>query len=243
MTSGGGTPTVKTSSPRQTQYAFRNIDLAAREARRLRPFYPEALADHEGQKLHGIFNPDSWNGGAPNNGPVGLNPLVNNNINVNGFDTDMSDAQNNPICLTPQSSLSYNNSSSNTSYSPPKVQDEDSSTNQTTAMPPITNAANTFTSFSTPSSNQMYTAQRSSSGSDHTTGPMNTGNSQAFATNAQALNDVGRGDLWKSMQGWDLGSSPGPLQGMTSGGEWEKMMSSMGQDMGWGMTPGADETS
>lgn len=224
---------MRLESPRQSQYAFRNIDLAAREARRVRPFYPDA--EHQQQKLHGIFNIDSWNGGATNNGPIGLNPLVNNNINVNGFDTEMSDAQNNSNGLTPQSNFSYNHSSSNTSYSP-----EDSSTTQATTMPPIAGPMNGYTAFPPPS-DQMFTAPTSSNGTGSAKSPV-TNNSQAFRNNSQPLNGVGQEDLFKNMQNWDMGASPGPLQGMTPGGEWDKMMDSMGPNMGWGMTPGGERT-
>ena len=62
--------------------------------------------------------------------PVGMNPLINNNIaNANGFDTDMGNhtgtSRNNSTGLSPQSSHGTYQSSSNTSYSPPQVQDED----------------------------------------------------------------------------------------------------------------------
>ena len=224
--------TIRLESPRQTQYAFRNIDLAAREARRHRAMFPEV----EPEPLHGIFNADSWNGGGAANGPVGLNPLINNNINVNGFDTEMSDAQNNSSGLTPQSHFSYNPASSNTSYSPPNLQEDDPNTTQATSMPVIAGTMNGYMAF-TPPSNDMF-AQNADNGPGIAKAPLQS-NTQAFGNNAQPLKQE---DLFKNMQGWDMGNSPGPVPGMSPGGEWDKMMDSIGQGMNWGMTPGAERT-
>lgn len=228
--------TFTTDSPRQSQYAFNNMDLAARESRRIRPFYVDA--EHPPLPLHGIFSAGgSWNDGI--SFPVGLDQF-NNGITGNGFDTEMSDQQNNSTGLTPQSSLSYNHSSSNTSYSPPDIQDEDASTTQAKANPPITGAMTGFTSFSPPSDNR-YSGQGSGSGSGAGNGNVMSpgiGNNQAFVGNEQPLGGPGQEDHFKNM-GWDVGSggTPGPMTGLTPGREWEKMMDSMGQGMGWGMTP------
>jgi len=229
-------PTFGTESPRQSQYAFRNIDLAARESRRVRPFYPGS--DHPPQQLHGIFSVgEPWNDGTKF--PIGVNPLVDNGINENGFDTEMSDQQNNSTGLTPQSSFSYNQSSSNTSYSPRNIQVEDTSTTQATANPPVAGAMTGYTSFSPPSDN-MYFGQRSGSGSGSGNGSVmspGNGNNQAFVGNGQPGNGPEQDDPFKNM-GWDLGSGGTP--GMTPGGEWEKMIDSMDQGMGWGMTPSSE---
>lgn len=233
-------PTFRTESPRQTQYAFRSIDLAAREARQMRPLYPEG--DQSSQKLHGIFSVgNSWDDG--NTFPSGLNPLANNGIGGNGFDTEMSDQQYSSTGLTPQSGSSYNHSSSNTSYSPPNIQDEDASTNQAGANPPKSGTINGYSSFS-PSSNNMYSGQYPSSGSGSGSGSVmspgiGTTNNQPFVSNGQQLNGTQQDTQFKNT-GWDIGGgdTPGPIPGMTPGGEWDKMMESVGQGMGWGMTPG-----
>ena len=239
------TTTIRTESPRQSQYAFRNIDLAAREARRIRPFYPETAQKSE--QLHGIFSAESWSAGS-HNGPGNLNSLMNNNygsnINMNGLDTEMSDAQNQAMGLTPQSSYSYNHSSSNTEYSPPNLQDEDPAATKAASNPPVTGPPNGYTSFS-PSSEHLYPPQIPGSGSGNPTSPMMNNNQQAFGANnnVQGLNGAGgQDDMWKNIQGWDManGGTPGSLQGMTPNGEWEKMMETMGQGLGWGMTPGAE---
>ena len=226
------TPTLRAKSPRQTQYAFRNIDLAAREARRVRPFYPDA--DHPPQQLHGIFNADSWTGGAANNGPVGLNPMANNNINMNGWDTEMSDAQNNSTGLTPQSNFSYNNSSSNTSYSPPNVQDEDSSPNQATTVPMMASAMNAYAGFSPPSDNLFAAARSAGSSTGNPSSSPAISNPQAFHNNSQTFNGGRPEDIFKNMQGWDKVDSHGQMPGMTPGGDWDKMMDSINQNLGWG---------
>ena len=223
------TPTITADSPRQTQYAYRNIDLVAREARSVRSLFPEA--GQPPSQLHGIFNADSWTGGATNSGPTGLNPLINNNINVNGFDTDMSDGQNASTGLTPQSSYSYNQSSSNTSYSPPMLQDEDPGTSQATGPIPG------YAAFP-PSSENVYNGQQNSN-SASTRSPMND-DFQAYGNNnnSQLPNrprHQQQTDPFKNMQSWEkLSSSPGPFQGMSPGEGWEKMMSTLNENMGFG---------
>ena len=271
----GEAPTLRAESPRQTQYAYSNIDLVARDARNVRPFNPKGF--HDPVQLHGIFNADSWNGEGAVNAPMGLNPLINNNISINGFDTEMSDAQGNSSGLTPQSNYSYNHSSSNTSYSPPNVQDEDPATTIAPNMPSMDSTIDGYaTRYGAPGSHLFdstsdnlrapspalnnsspRTYANHKAPGDHIFNPasnksnsaspsMNnnhniTTNSQAFTNNnAQAMNGVAQDDMFKNMQNWDMGGSPGPLPGMTPGGEWEKMMDSMGQSMGWGMTPGGE---
>ncbi|KAL6717872.1 hypothetical protein ACLMJK_003957 [Lecanora helva] len=235
------TPTLRAESPRQTQYAYRNIDLVARENSNLRPYHPENL--HDAIQLHGIFNADSWSGASTTNGPIGINPLINNNITVNGFDTEMSDVQNSSTGLTPQSNYSYNHSSSNTSYSPQTAPDDDLTSTKAPPMPSMPSTTNgypnQYTNFSSPSAQQNATNNPTNNPSN--TAAPNNPNPQAFANNnnnnsnvqAQAaMNGMSPEDLFKNMQSWDMGASPGPLPGMTPGGEWEKMMDSMGQSMG-----------
>ena len=224
--------TVRLESPRQTQYAYRNIDLAAREARSARPFFP----DVEPQPLHGIFNADSWNGGGSQDASIGLNPSIN--INISGFDTEMLDAQNSSTGFTPQSGFSYHQASSNTSYSPPNLQDDDTGVLQASTMAPVAGTMDRYPAFSSSSSNMF--AQNPGNG--EIAGSPMVNNAQAFAGDAHSLGGVKEGDLFKNMQGWDIGSSSEPLQGMTPGGEWEKMMNTIGQGMGWGMTPNTERT-
>lgn len=226
--------TFETNTARPSQYAFNNIDLAARESRRVRPFYPDA--DLPPQTLHGIFS----TGNAWNDFPVALSPLVNNGINENGFDTEMSDQQNNSTGLTPQSSLSYNHSSSNTSNSPPNIQDEEASTTQAKGNTPIAGAMTGYPAFPPPPDIRYSGQGINGSGSANGMSP-SVGNNPAFVGNRQRLGGFEKDDQFKHM-GWDIGSggTPGPISGMTPGGEWEKMMDSMGQGMGWGMTPSSE---
>jgi len=234
--------TFRTNLPRQSQYAFNNIDLAARDSRPMQSFYPEP--SRSPLSLHGILSAGgSWNNEADFS--MGFDPLVNNGVYGNGFDTEMSDQQNNSTGLTPQSSLSYNNSSSNTSYSPPNMQDEDATTTQAKANSPIPGGMTGFTPFSPPSNN-VYSGQGSGggggSGNVGTTMSPSLANNQAFASNRQPLSGPGQDDPFKNMS-WDMGSggTPGTMSGMTPGREWEKMMDSMGQAMGWGTTPGSEK--
>ena len=230
------TPTLSSDSPRQTQYAYRSIDLVAREARRVRPFNPDA--ELPPSQLHGLFNADSWTGGANNNGPIGLNPLVNNNISVNGFDTDMSDAQNTSTGLTPQSNYSYNQSSSDTSYSP--TQDEDPGISQPTVAPPISGRMNGYNAF-TPATDNMFAAQNPNNTNATTRSPVSN-NVQAYGNNSQIPSTARQNDPFGNMASWEKVSSPGPMQGMTPGEDWEKMMNTINQNLGWGMAPGSGMT-
>lgn len=179
------------------------MELNARYSHTLHPYFPE---DHngpntlEGAMLGNTLGPTgAWTANESvfqnnDNMPVGLNPIINNNINANGFDTDMSDRTNpsrhNSSGLSPSTSNSAYPSSSNTSYSPPGVVDDDS----------LTSAA---------------TQQQA----------------QSISTTME--------ESFKVPPGWDMGSGTGTtpgLTGMTPGGEWEKMMQSMGWE-GTGMTP------
>lgn len=119
---------IRSESPRQSQYALDNLQLNSRDSRPSNPYFPE---DHPSmpQRLEGIFPgvPQAW-------GKIdGLNPIINNNIApaAAGFDADMSD-QSHPSRHDSQG-LTPHTTSSNTSYSPPQGQDDD----------PLTSAAAT----------------------------------------------------------------------------------------------------
>ena len=108
------TPSIRSESPRQTQYAFRNIELQARESRQV-PSYETLQASQPGRR---------WTTQPSREAPVGVNPIFNNNVSI--FDVDMTDTSNssfgNSAGVTPQSTTTYQ--SNNTSYSPPIVEDE-----------------------------------------------------------------------------------------------------------------------
>lgn len=144
----------------QTSYALGNIQLNARENASTYPYTP-GDAIPEPQAIHGILPGRMTWGWSSNesvlqgnehdlNIPVGMNPIINNNIaNNNAFETDVSDqtpiSRHNSTGLTPQSSNSAYQSSSNTSYSPPTVLEEDdpltSATGVSSAAQPSISAA------------------------------------------------------------------------------------------------------
>ena len=211
---------IRSESPRQSQYALNNLQLNSRDARPTNPYFPE---DHPSmpQGLEGILPgvpqpQNAWgkiDGLMPAkenpNAPVGMNPIINNNIATAaaGFDTDMSD-QSHPSRhgsqgLTPQSSHGAHTTSSNTSYSPPQVQDDD----------PLTSAAATAA------------VQQ-----------------QARGPSTMSMFE----DAFQVPPGWDMsgngtayagtGSTPG-FSGMTPGStDWENLMQNMNWE-GMGMTP------
>ena len=161
------------------------------------------------QGLPGVFPKDDWNnnfnGVFPKddrnnsfNGesaPIGMNPIINNNIDINPFDTDMSDMTNhsNSTGLTPASS-NTNQSGPNSTYSPPQVEDDDSETQR--------NQPQTHSSF------MSYDPR----------------NPPKFAGAPNDPRFVPH-DPFKPAIGWDsnAGTTPG-FSGMTPGGEWEKLM-------------------
>ena len=205
-------PTVRTEDPRQTKYAYQGIDLAAREPYQKTSWFPDQ--DGPVNMLKGIFPGGPYTGYPEPNGPNGLNPPNNNHSNNNSSgDTEMSDQANHSTGVTPQSSASYNHSSSNTSYSPPQVQDEDPSNGRAASMPPIAGVPNYYTTRSPPA-DMMFAAPLP----NHAKSPGNT--------NPQD-------DRFKLPSGWDLGvgNTPGGsgLTGMTPEGGWDKMM----EEMNW----------
>ena len=212
-------PTAITESPRQTQYAFRSIDLAARSlgnTRQKRPYFPEYVIR---PAAPAVFPGESLSEDATYGGPIGMSTLINNNINSSGFDTEMSDQTNQSTGLTPQSTNSFNHSSSNTSYSPPQVQDEDSSTSQAAQMPSMAGVNNHYTGFTPPSDN-IFVRQ----------GSTNSAMSPSNVSNQE--------DPFKMPPGWDLGvgATPGNsgLTGNTPDGGWEKLMEGMSGNWGSG---------
>ena len=140
-------PSLQSDPGRPGPYAFNSVELNARYSHTLHPYFPE---DHQGPySLEGMVLGDTrgasgvWldTGGTSQgnkNMPVGMDPIVNNNINSNVFDTAMSDrsgpSRNHSTDLSPQSSTSTYQSSSNTSYSPPTAQNEESMTSTSTAQ-------------------------------------------------------------------------------------------------------------
>lgn len=207
-------PTIRSESPRQTQYAYRNIELAALNSGRSsnpRPFFSER--DLPPSEFRNIFPGDGWTGGMESNGIPSVMPSGNSNITMYGFDTEMTDNQIHSTGLTPNSNNSYNHSSSNTSYSLPNVQEDEPASalqqpvQQPVSMPPIAGVMNAYTAFSPPSNN-MYAAPSNSSNNDSSSGSsrspnmtngqifgsnaeMNSSNGQAFAPNANMSNNTG----------------------------------------------------
>lgn len=202
-------------SPRQTQYAYRPIDLAARGSRQHQQFFPENVPNQQ----------QAWGEQVGSNGPTGGNPILNNNIHVNGFDQEMSDnssSSRGPSSgLTPQSMGT--NSTSNTTYSPPQVQDEDTSmAPNPSSMPPISGPNTYYASFN-PGDNLF--ARQASTGSTKSPDPSGVNAMQQ--------------DPFKVPPEWEINSSATPsFSGMSPDGGWEKMMQSMsGWDGSTGMTP------
>lgn len=100
--------------------------------------------------------------------PTGFNSAINSDFNASGLFTAMSGQANHSSRLTSQSTASYNPISSNPSYRPPQMQNEDPTTTQATtrlaSMPPIAGAHNSFTAFSPPT-DHMFADSTSGSGS------------------------------------------------------------------------------
>ena len=168
-----------------------------------------------GHDLRGMFPVGSWGNNFSNDGaPIGMNPIVNNNINVNPFDADMSDAANqsssNSTGLTPASSNTYH-SATNSTYSPPHVEDDQSGTTQVQSQ--NKNAYSTYL----PSDVSLFPG----------THVLNA-NSAKSPDNKSATS--GQEDPFKVPPGWEIntGSTPG-FSGMTPDGGWDKLM----QDGGW----------
>ena len=207
-----GSSSIRSESPRQTQYALGNIQLQAMESQ-TGSFNPQT--DMSGTELRGIFPHGTWSNAFNNDGaPIGMNPIINNSINVNPFDTDMSDAANqsssNSNGLTPASTNTYH-SNSNSTYSPPQVEDENTGTMR--VQPKTQSAFSTYV----PSDGPLFPGTHVLN-ADSTKSPGNNS-----ATNGQE-------DPFKMPAGWDVntGTTPGFL-GMTPDGGWEKLM----QDGGW----------
>ena len=209
-------PSARVESPPQQQFAFRNIDQSTQNGGR-RAYFPENIT--QPSSLTNIYAQDSWTANFTNNEPIGLNPVINGNMNMNNFDTEMSDQANNSNStgLTPGSSGSYNHSSSHPSISPPS---EDQETTQTTSMPIMSGTYTSYTSVYTPPADNRYNAQPPVSG---------PGTTNARSPGNGIVNE--QGDPFKMPAGWDvgLGATPGGLSGMTPEGGWDKMMESWNQ--------------
>ena len=132
-------PSIRSDEHRQTQYAMSNIQLNARDAATTFPYNSGDIIP-EPQGIQGILPGKAHWGWSSNestlqaandlNTPIGLNPIINNNIaSMNTFEADMSDqtgpSRHNSTGLTPRSTNSIYQTSSNTSYSPPAINEED----------------------------------------------------------------------------------------------------------------------
>ena len=217
-----GSPSTRVESPRQQQYAFRNIEQSNQSGGRSAAYFPENVS--QPANLGNIYAPDNWTPNFATNEPIGLNPVINGNMNLNNFDTEMSDQANHSTStgLTPGSSGSYNHSSSNPSFTPPG---EDQVTNQsqaTSSMPTRSSTYTSYTSVYTPPADNMYQTG-SGLGSANVKSPVNGGIGNVNEQN----------DPFKMPAGWDIpgpGATPGGLSGMTPEGGWEKMMEAWGRE-------------
>lgn len=210
------TPSIRSESPRQTKYALRNIELQARESRQL-PTYHQGL-DYQGVRASGAVPGDGWSNSVNPEAPTGFNPIVNNNININGFDVDMTDNANashsNSAGLTPQSSATYR-SASHTSYSSPRMSDEGA----------INAGKNPRPNAFTPPNDELFPSPNM----------MN-------AKSPNSFNGTMQEDAFKMASSWNMNGGQTPnFSGMTPDGSWDKMMQDAG--MIWddqqkpGMTP------
>ena len=208
-------PSIRSESPRQSQYALRNIELQTRESRQLPSYFEEHPSQNA--QLQGTQPGEGWNANLRQDAPTGLNPLVGNNINVNLFDVNMADNSNQSRStstgLTPGSSSTYR-STSNTSYSPPQVEDEVTRSAQQQA----------WNNAITPPIDSIFV------------GP-STFNSQS----PNGIAAVNQNDPFKVPPGWetDVGNTPG-FSGLTPDGGWDKMIQDAGliwDEQRNGMTP------
>ena len=143
-----------------------------------------------------------------------MNPIINNNVNINALDTEMSDGANQSSSasngLTPASSNTYNSNSSST-YSPPYAEDE--STGATRIQ------SNTQKSYSmNMPGDRTFLPGIQILDTNSAKSPGNTS-----ATNTQD-------DLFQMPAEWDVDPAGTPgFSGMTPDGNWDKLM----QDGGW----------
>ena len=209
-------PSTRVESPPQQQFAFRNIDQSTRNGSR-NAYFPENVT--QPSSLTNIYASDNWTPNFATNEPIGLNPVINGNMNMNNFDTEMSDQANHSTStgLTPGSSGSYNHSSvSNPSFTPPGEDQATSQSQATSSMPTMSSTYTSYSSVYTPPADNMYQTG-SGLGSANVRSPVNNEQSDPF----------------KMPAGWDIpgpGATPGGLSGMTPEGGWEKMMESWGRE-------------
>lgn len=226
-------PTLRTEDGRQQIYAFRNADVTSRihatprpsfpENEQSRPYLPQGDVqnkfDAHPRRFDKILTSEDWNQGsistvADHNAFTEKDKINAINANDRHLDTEMTDQSANSRGLTPQSNISYNYSSSNTSYSPSQGHDDDQNTSGTGGRD------NYMTGFAPPSHNTIFTGE---------------GVKRAMSSSSQQQRDP-----FKIPAGWDIGTgmtpgtgmSPGSLTGMTPDGGWEKLMDSMGWETG-----------
>ena len=205
-----GSSSIRSESPRQTQYALGNIQLQALASQQHGSF--SAQVEPKGQNLVGVFPNDSWDNNV--DGPAGMNPIANNNANVNNpFDTDMSDAANqsssNSNGLTPASSNTHP-STTNSNYSPPHIEDDNPGMAQFQSQ-----------------NNAPYSTYPADASMFANTNLLN----EKSARSPGNQNTVhGQENPFKVPSEWEstTGTTPG-FTGMSPDGGWEKLL----QDGGW----------
>lgn len=215
-------PLTCSDSPRQSQYAFKSIDLAAREARQARPSYQKTKGV-EASSFRNIFPDEGWSQEFTE-APTAINPLFDNSIISNALDTDMSNNQtqsrDGSAGQTPHSFTTFH-SSSNTSYSPPQVQDEEPTMMQPTSMPPQPGVNTYQVPFASSPSNFFV---GSNVGQEKSS--VNVSVSSGMDSLTPSCWDVPNGN-----------TSEFSGTGMPPDGGWEKMMEGLVWDGKTGMTP------
>ncbi|KAK4694213.1 hypothetical protein P7C71_g3331, partial [Lecanoromycetidae sp. Uapishka_2] len=207
--------TTQVESPIQGQFTFRSVE--SEEVRRAGKMFPQVS---QPTALPGVFPCENWGETFDMGRPFGPNPAIPKTaFGTGAFDTEMSDQSgpNNSTGLTPGSSASYNHSSSNTSYTPPELHHEDSTTSQNSQLPVFSH----FNTFAPPMGN-MFTAQNPESGIVRN----DPNNNVNFNANVQdnGSTHLQENDPFKLAAGWDqpLGNTETPvsLTGMTPEGGW-----------------------
>lgn len=205
------TSSIRSDSPRQTQYASGNIQLQAM-GNQTGPI--NSQTDISGSELRGLFPQGHWTNNFNDGAPIGMNPVINNNITINPFDTEMSDGVNqsgsNSNGLTPASTNTYHSNPSST-YSPPYTEDDNSGTTRIQS-----NSKNAYSNYVM---------------GDRTLFPdpnVLNNNSAKNSSNTNGMN--GQEDPFRVPAEWNVnpGATPG-FPAMTPDGSWDKLM----QDGGW----------
>ena len=204
------TPLSRTENRAQQTYAFRNADVIPRVPQNDSQNKPDANP----RQYNKVFSKNDWNQGNIAT-MVGLNTFTDMDnmtaINVTNqhLDAEMTDRSSSRV-PTPLSNSSNYQSSSNTSYSPSQVHDDDQTAD---------GGINYMTGSAPPTRSTTFTGE---------------GVKHAMNHSAQQQEDP-----FKIPASWEAGTgmtgtglTPGSLSGMTPDVGWEKIMDSMGWETG-----------